>query len=74
MIGINTFLVFTTVDDLELEWQMQAVVAIGSILYFGFCIYLIMHMIALLPNSILPETEFFKKYVIQETKLKLQIT
>lgn len=74
VIGINTFLVYTTVDDLELEWQMQVAVGIGSVLYFSFCIYLIIHMIALLPNSNLPETEFFKKYVIQESKLRLQIT
>lgn len=74
VIGINIFFVYNTVDELELNKGIIAVIIIYGVLYLLFCVYLGIHLAVSMGNQTLSKIGFVQKYVIvSDSKLNLNI-
>lgn len=64
VIGINTYFVVNTVNEMDLNWAALVLVVIIGILYLLFCCYLALHMAVSMGNKSLLRFDVITKYVI----------
>ncbi|XP_066149659.1 protein Malvolio-like isoform X2 [Euwallacea fornicatus] len=64
IIAINTYFVVQTILDYNLHWVLLAFIGVVSVFYFGFCSYLILHMMIYMGNTYLLKFSFVRGYVI----------
>lgn len=64
VIGINTYFVVETVNELHLHWFALTIVVIVGIIYLLFCAYLVIHMAVSMGYTGLLQYRFVRKYVM----------
>ncbi|KAL3270632.1 hypothetical protein HHI36_021164 [Cryptolaemus montrouzieri] len=73
VIGINTFFVTQTVQDLSLAWPWLVLVCIIGVLYLLFCIYLVLHMAVSMGWDSLLKYDFVNNFVIGPVNSSLSV-
>lgn len=74
VIGINTYFVINTVNDLELTWFPLLCVILVGICYLIFCAYLVVHMAISMGNIRLTQYDIVKKYVGSPIDINATVT
>lgn len=74
VIGINTYFVINTVNELNLHWFPITIIVIVGIMYLIFCAYLVVHMVISMGNTSLLRYGFVKKYVMGPVDATLDIS
>ena len=73
IIAINLYLVIDTIKGEYLHWAILAGIGCFRVLYFAFCVYLIIHMVVFMGGSALLRSQFIKDYVIGPVDLDFSI-
>ncbi|CAG9815191.1 unnamed protein product [Phaedon cochleariae] len=74
VIGINTYFVVNTMNELDLHWFSLLLVIVVGIFYLLFCLYLVVHLIVSIGNTRLLRYDFVNKYVIGPVDATLDIS
>ncbi|GJQ81935.1 Mvl [Trypoxylus dichotomus] len=67
VIAINSYFVVATMADIKPHAVLLMLVAVYALLYFVFCVYLIVHMVVFMSKKDFSENNFIKKYVMAST-------
>lgn len=73
VIGINTYFVVETVNELHLHWFALLIVVIIGICYLIFCAYLVIHMAISMGNTELLRYSLVKKYIMGPIDSQLSV-
>ncbi|EFA04852.1 protein Malvolio isoform X1 [Tribolium castaneum] len=73
VIGINTYFVVETMNELHLHWYALVFVVIIGIFYLIFCAYLVIHMAISMGNTNLLRYHLVKKYIMAPIESQLSV-